>query len=523
MLPQLLSRLLLAATLMANMPSVSAAAVMQADHSAAVVAQTCTACHGTQGGGNGAYPRIVGQPTSYFESQLRFFRNGTRKNAIMQQMASALSDTDISALATYFNHLTPAYSPSSATLSSVQYSRGQQLVTRGDWQHGIPACTRCHGSDLRGVPPFIPALAGQTQTYLHTALLEFRGNNRDLRDFPTTLMRHASQGLSNDDMKAVSIYIARLVPGESPSSEETAHDSNYRFLAQSPDNFVPPPEAAIPAGPDGEMIRKGLQIFNDTQRNASSYAGNVLNCSNCHLDHGRRANSAPMWAAFVSYPKYRAKDKKVDTFEERIQGCFLYSMNGKAPAANSPVVVALVAYSHWLATGLPVGIAPKGAGYPALQAPAVTENIRRGADVYASHCAMCHGDNGEGRRTHDEQVFPPLWGPKSFNWGAGMGRISTAAAFIKTNMPFGAGGTLSDQQAWDVAAYMDSRSRPQDPRFTGDVETTRKFYHGHDSFYGRKVDGKLLGAPEKTGPVPSAPGRSLPGNSPALHPEHVLP
>ncbi|MGH8415661.1 MAG: c-type cytochrome, partial [Gammaproteobacteria bacterium] len=166
---------------------------------------------------------------------------------------------------------------------------------------------------------------------------------------------------------------------------------------------------------------------------------------------------------------------------------------------DSPTMVALVDYFHWLATGLPVGITPKGAGYPKLPAPPLPADIQRGTAVYETNCAMCHGGNGEGRLARVAQVFPPLWGSRSFNWGAGMERISTAAAFIKANMPYGAGGTLSDQQAWDVAAFVVSHPRPQDPRFTGSVATTRVKYHHTDSYYGRVINGELLGAPGNSG------------------------
>jgi thiosulfate dehydrogenase len=77
---------------------------------------------------------------------------------------------------------------------------------------------------------------------------------------------------------------------------------------------------------------------------------------------------------------------------------------------------------------------------------------------------VCHGESGEGQTSGEEYVFPALWGADSFNWGAGMHRINTAAGFIKANMPFGKGGTLSDEDAWHAAAFMNSHERPQDPR-----------------------------------------------------------
>ncbi|MDE1887448.1 MAG: c-type cytochrome, partial [Gammaproteobacteria bacterium] len=233
-------------------------------------------------------------------------------------------------------------------------------------------------------------------------------------------MSRVSKGLSDTDIQAVTAYIAQLKPSEKPQLSRPAHDPAYKFTAQSPDDFQPPSESAVPEGPDGDMIWEGLRVFENTQSHARQYVGNALDCANCHLNRGRLADSAPMWAAYVAYPEYRSKNRQVNTLEERIQDCFRYSMNGRQPAADSPTMVALLDYFHWLATGLPVGITPKGAGYPQLPMPPEPPSIERGARVYAANCAMCHGADGEGREARGTEVFPPLWGPRSFNWGAGM-------------------------------------------------------------------------------------------------------
>lgn len=264
--------------------------------------------------------------------------------------------------------------------------------------------------------------------------------------------------------------------------------------AVPPAAFAPPADSAIPATPMGEMIRKGEQIFLHTGVNAKAYVGNTLNCVNCHLDAGRLAHSAPMWGAYLLYPAYRSKTKQVDTFAERLRGCFMYSMNGKAPPFGDEVLVALEAYAYWMASGAPVGQRLPGAGYPKLAKPAQPPDIARGQQVYASHCMLCHGEQGQGQRAGDVQVFPPLWGAQSFNWGAGMANIDNAAGFIHANMPLGQGGSLTEQQAWDVATFMDSHERPQDPRFTGDVAQTRAQFHDSEySLYGMKVGAQLLG------------------------------
>lgn len=259
--------------------------------------------------------------------------------------------------------------------------------------------------------------------------------------------------------------------------------------------FRPPPESSLPDGDYGKVVRLGEQLFVNTGQLARQYVGNDLSCANCHLDAGRMADSAPLWAAFIHYPAYRSKTKQVDTLASRIQGCFQFSMNGKAPAQDDEVITALQTYSFWLAKGAPVGTPVPGSGYPRLKKPGQPADFARGEKVYAQNCALCHGPDGLGQRTADRQVFPPLWGPRSFNWGAGMHQLTNAAAFIRANMPLSKGGTLSDQEAWDVAAFMDSHERPQDPRFAGSVEATRKKYHdSDDSMYGRTVNGHLLGS-----------------------------
>lgn len=258
--------------------------------------------------------------------------------------------------------------------------------------------------------------------------------------------------------------------------------------------FEPPAESAMPSGEFGKSVKLGEQIFMHTGQYAGKFVGNPLTCANCHLDAGRRPDSSPLWAAYVSYPAYRSKNGHINTLAERMQGCFRYSMNGKVPPLGDPVLVALESYAFWLATGAPVGGKIAGRGYPKLPPPELKADYARGAQVYAQHCSVCHGADGQGQSSGGRTVFPPLWGNHSFNWGAGMHEIQNAAGFIKANMPLGLGNTLTIQQAWDVAVFMDSHERPQDPRFNGSVDQTRaKFHDSPNSMYGRIVNGHQLG------------------------------
>lgn len=286
-------------------------------------------------------------------------------------------------------------------------------------------------------------------------------------------------------------------PAASPSTPTPATTANPPGAATAiPARFTPPAEAEIPAGPLGEAIRAGRAIFTDTPGHARAYVGNGLSCSNCHLDAGRRADSAPFWGAWGMYPQYRKKNGHVNSFGERLQGCFEYSMNGKAPPLDGPVIVALEAYAWWMAQGAPVGVKLPGAGYPKGGEPPQPPDYARGAAIYATSCALCHGADGQGQQVAGRDVFPPLWGPQSFNWGAGMHQLDNAAAFIQANMPFSRGGTLSAQDAWDVAMFMDAHERPQDPRYTGNVDETRQRFHDTPmSLYGIEINGHVLGEP----------------------------
>ena len=257
-------------------------------------------------------------------------------------------------------------------------------------------------------------------------------------------------------------------------------------------SMSPPDLSEIPETPLGDMIRLGRTIFTDTQVLRGTFVGNDLACSNCHMNAGADPMSAPIWATAVDFPIYRGKNKHVNTLAERLAGCFAYSMNGTPPPAQHKVMVALESYMRWLATGAPSGAVQKARGYIALPMPAQTPDHDRGATVYATRCATCHGTDGAGLKQGERVVFPPVWGPNSYNWGAGMQQIDKAAGFLKANMPLG-NPDLTEQEAWDVALYIDSHERPQDPRWLGSVEATRSAFHDEVSAYGIRTPEGLMG------------------------------
>ena len=199
--------------------------------------------------------------------------------------------------------------------------------------------------------------------------------------------------------------------------------------------FTPPGARDIPDTPMGEWIRRGEAIFLRTPANAVGFSGNTLNCVNCHLDAGRLKGAAPMWGAYPLYPAYRKKTNHVDTFAERVRGCFMYSMNGKAPDDGHDILVALEAYAYWMAQKAPTGEKLPGAGFTKVGKAAQEPSFERGAKVYEAKCALCHGAQGQGQEAGGVTVFPPLWGKQSYNWGAGTHEVDKACLLYTSPSP----------------------------------------------------------------------------------------
>jgi thiosulfate dehydrogenase len=219
-------------------------------------------------------------------------------------------------------------------------------------------------------------------------------------------------------------------------------------------------DARFPEGPIGEAIARGQRILTRTPESVPAYSGNALNCTSCHLNGGRIPWAAPWVGIWGVFPEYRSRNARVNSLQDRVNDCFERSLNGRALPPASPEMMAILAYMQWLSREIPTGRSMAGRGFLRLKSP-LPPDPARGERLYAEKCALCHGPDGAG--THaptGELLYPPLWGPQSFNLGAGMARLNTAAAFIKANMPLGQGGTLSDQEAFDIAAFFTRKARP---------------------------------------------------------------
>jgi thiosulfate dehydrogenase len=220
--------------------------------------------------------------------------------------------------------------------------------------------------------------------------------------------------------------------------------------------FAPPADSLIPPGATGLSIRRGRALLAHTRDSLPDHVGAALQCVSCHPRDGRQPGAMPWVGVYARYPQYRSRSASLSLLEDRINDCFQRSMNGSALDPASRDMRDMVAYMAFLSRGVPVGAQVAGQGLARL--PDIRGDSGRGAALFQPNCVRCHGAGGDGTA-----IAPPLWGERSFNIGAGMARVRTAAAFIRHNMPLDRPGTLTDQQAMDVAAYVTSQPRPDLP------------------------------------------------------------
>lgn len=234
--------------------------------------------------------------------------------------------------------------------------------------------------------------------------------------------------------------------------------------------FHPPAPEEYPPGPLGDLVKKGEKIFTQTGTYAPRYTGNSLTCASCHLDAGRKPYAAPMWAAYVHYPRFDERKNALIQLNDRIRACFRNSLHGTPPPAGGETVRALNAYLFWLAKGAPVGLPLRGQGFrtipvpkqgsPLFRGPHIlrTPDTLEGMTLYQNRCASCHGLNGQGNPARGGS---PVWGTQSYPMESGFHSVRVLAEFLKMNMPPGPSGRLTDQESWDIAAYVASQPRPR--------------------------------------------------------------
>jgi thiosulfate dehydrogenase len=244
-----------------------------------------------------------------------------------------------------------------------------------------------------------------------------------------------------------------------PSTDKTAS----AHIEKSEHPYQPPSMDEVPTGDEGELIKLGENLHNQTSTLLDGYVGNTLSCASCHANGGVDS-SLDLVGISKIYPQYNPRAGREVTLQERINGCFKRSMNGKPLPPDSKEMKAMVAYYSYISTNVPDGtIERPWAKLSKAEGDLAAVNIDEGRELYNKACITCHGEDGSGGGTG-----LALWGDKSYNIGAGMARIRTAGGFIKEYMPKVATGgyepgSFTDQEAMNIAAYINSMARPDFP------------------------------------------------------------
>jgi thiosulfate dehydrogenase len=299
-------------------------------------------------------------------------------------------------------------------------------------------------------------------------------------------MKQSIGFISMLSLAAAAVVMAREVP---------AADVLQIDLAE----WTPPSIGSVGDDPFGKLVKYGYALFTDTPNQigpaaadpAKRFSRSSLTCQNCHLKAGTQPYAVPLTGVWGQFPQYREREGEIGTLEERVNGCLERSMNGHALPLDATEMKAYLAYMKWLSTGIPDGAKLVGSGIKSIKEPSRAADLGNGAKVFIDTCAACHGKDGLGQRAANSTgyQYPPLVGPNSYNNGAGMTRVLTAAAFVRHNMPYGTTfdtPVLSDADAYDVAAYMNSLDRPTKPNL--DQDFPNKLRKPVDTPYGPYAD-----------------------------------
>jgi thiosulfate dehydrogenase len=229
-------------------------------------------------------------------------------------------------------------------------------------------------------------------------------------------------------------------------------------------------DGAMGTSAEADLVRRGYRLFTDTPYEASRLTHNRLSCNNCHLNAGQRELSLPLVGVDAMFPEYNKRAGRDFTLEERIVGCFMRSENAtggtETPEPDAPEVTALAAYLRWLSRGYPKGENPSWRKRNRIADDKLMPIDRldpvKGETIYREKCQSCHGIDGQGVQIGDKKAGP-LWGPESWNDGAGAARTYTLAGIVRYAMPYLSPGSLTDEEAQHVAAFITSKPRPVYP------------------------------------------------------------
>ncbi|MEG2281009.1 MAG: c-type cytochrome [Comamonas sp.] len=426
---------------------------------------------------------------------------------VVQHSTQYMTDGDLLAIGTYLKSL-----PAGKNDLPMQVSQGpapkiaiparatgstEALTAENAAHYDVPAdlystrgglgylqfCADCHRSDGGGVKDVFPSLQGNRSlladnpsTLVHIMLTGW--TTPVTQSHSRALTMPAFTQLSDQEIADI-LNFARRNWGSKTATEIKAKDiaSQRKPLNAQPDHSRPFETlrlANMLNEKNAEQLIYGARLNIETRDLLPKNVGNALNCASCHLNAGTVADGSPYIGISAFFPGYAPRAGRTITLEDRINGCFLRSMNGKPLPLDSDELKAMVALFDWMRNETKPEDKVEGRGVGKVSTD-IIPNAENGKKIYSAQCALCHGSDGEGiKNAKGQWVYPPLWGDESFNIGAGMARTYTAAAFVKRNMPIamhnkfplGQGG-MTDQEAVDVAEYFSHQPRPD---FAGKVK-----------------------------------------------------
>jgi len=421
------------------------------------------------------------------EEMAQFLKTGVNGHAaaygsmteVVADSTQYFSEGDLAAVARFLASLsTGAGAPAFASAGSVPKSL---YSTRGGLGYD-QFCSSCHQRDGRGAPGVFPPLAGNDSvtsdnptSVIHVALTGW--TEAATRHSKHAFSMPAYSALSDAELADI-LTFARTNWGNAAGAITEAQVREQRqalaLAPTAPSPFTVWRFADMLAEPGADQLVLGMRLMTETKALLPDNVGDVLNCTSCHLNGGTVAGASPFNGLVALFPTYNARAGRIISIEDRINGCFLRSMNGKPIATDSQAMKAMVAFMARMKGDMTADGEIVGRGFAEVDDRLVPDPAR-GRALFDANCAVCHGADGRGAKAADGVwLFPPLWGDESFNLGAGIARTFVAASFVKSNMPIahstefpqGQGG-LADQDALDLADDFTHRPRPD---FPGKVE-----------------------------------------------------
>ena len=395
---------------------------------------------------------------------------------VIHHSTQHFTDADLTAIASYLKSLPAGKDdlPMPAVATEPVKAPDTLYSSRGGLGY-TQFCADCHRPDGGGVKGIFPPLNGNPgivaanpTTLLHITLTGWKTPQTAAHPRVYTMPGFAR--LADDEIAEILSFVRSSWGNDAPPIKPAQVAQMRKQLnPETTDEtaFVTPRLANLLSAANADQVVRGMRLHLQTKALLADNVGNALNCTSCHLNAGTVADGSPFVGVSAFFPSYAPRAGKEVTLEERINGCFRRSMDGKPLPVNSPDMQAMVAYFDWMKMNTVAGDKVAGRGVGKVD-PNIKPDPVNGKAVYVQQCAVCHGDNGEGLKHVDGSfVYPPLWGDESFNIGAGMARTYTAAAFVKRNMPIGfhekfplGQGGLSDREAVDVAEYFSHQPRP---------------------------------------------------------------